>query len=108
MRYLDWEDGAHRQTQIHIDAQDALITHVSRAAIDSCLSALQAWSKDRRTWGENPGGHCEVLTKSTSYESLTQSQGSARDASTFVPYSVQNLLAEALLFITEDGTEYRI
>jgi len=81
---------------------------VSRSAIDSCLSALQAWSQDRRTWGENPGGHGSQLSKSASVESLAHSQCSDRDATAFVPYSVQNLLAEGLLLITEDGSEYRI
>ena len=41
-------------------------------------------------------------------ESLAHSLCSDRDATAFVPYSVQNLLAEALLLITEDGSEYRI
>ena len=101
-----------KQMQVHIDAQDALVAHVSRAAIDSCLSALQAWSQDGRTWGaaQKVEG---VLSKSTSQESLCQSQcsdssRSAVAAATFVPYTVQNLLAEPLLLITEDGSEFRI
>ena len=85
------------------------MAHVSRAAIDSCRSALQAWSEDRRRWGEDSGTKGTTLPKSASQISLTHSQGSdKRKTETFVPYTIQNLLAEPLLLITEEGVEHRI
>ena len=109
VRYLDWAEGETRQMQVHIDAQEPLIVHVSRAAIDSCLSALQAWSQDRRTWSLQSEGGGTSLPRASSHNSLMQSQGSdARAENTFVPYLVQNMLAEPLLLVTEDGAEYRI
>jgi hypothetical protein len=90
VRYLDWEDGGTRQLQVQIDAQDALMAHLSRAAIDSCRSALQAWSHDGRTWGTDADKDANPLLKSTSQNSLVHSRGSeSRDGHAFVPYTVQ-------------------
>ena len=85
------------------------MVHVSRAAIDSCQSALQAWSQDRRSWSLKSDGDKALPARSSSQNSLKQSHGSDTCADhTFVPYLVQNMLAEPLLVITEDGCEHRI
>jgi hypothetical protein len=91
VRYLTWEEGGSRHHQLQIDSENELMTHVSRAAIISCCSALNAWSQDRRRWGIDSEKDCD-----------------SRDRHTFVPYTVQNMLAEPLILITEDGSEYRI
>lgn len=58
------------------------------------------------TWNLNSDGD---LPRSSSQASLQHARGSSTSADhTFVPYLVQNMLAEPLLLITEDGSEYRI
>jgi hypothetical protein len=105
VHYKDGVKDGCRDVQIAVASQDALVAHVSRAAIDSCLNALQAWSQDRRTWGNEISG----LSRSSSPNLLTQSQVSySHGTSCFVPYTVQNTLAETLLVITDDGSEYRV
>ena len=110
VRYLFGVNGGNSEVQVHIQSQDGLTVHVSRAAIDSCISALQAWSQDHRMWRAKAcSEHAEgpLLSKSSSTKSL-QSQIIEEADTCFVPYRVHNMMAEPLLVITEDGSEYSI
>lgn len=117
------ETGAH--TELNISSPDDVATvHVSAAVIDSLLRTVSTWDTDRRKYAllssepvdsrpsSPPHTPLDVTPMvsplKTPYTPHTPITSHPSHAQTFVPYTVHNFLAEKLMCIMEDGTEYTL